>query len=138
MSVPVPDHPGYQCLADQLESELTAAEQYKLLELLEEAQRRRPFVRSRNPFVRSRNLTLAVLQKLKSSTARAGAACYQPLVERRLAIRKPNGLHEITSLGSVMAGSLARKRARQLEITVPEPRRRHGGFGPGFSQAGNW
>jgi hypothetical protein len=42
-------------------------------------------------------------------------------------------------LGRIVAGMYARELARKFDIgTRTPPRRRRGGFGPGFSQAGNW
>jgi hypothetical protein len=121
MSVPVPEHPGYRCLAELTKEELTAAQQVALLTL-----------RKRNGCELSR----AILQR--HMTARAGFPDYLVLAQRRLAVRDATGLHALTGLGKVIGGALARELAKEFGITLGlPPRRRRGLFGPGFSQAGN-
>ena len=71
--------------------------------------------------LRCSSISMAVVRKLKHSTARASAKDYVSLRERGYAKREPGEIfHTITPKGLYKAGALARELAKLLEIKPAE------------------
>jgi hypothetical protein len=94
---------GNLCLREISASDFTPSQQLALLSM------------------RNCELSRRLLVKLRSSTARAGAADYRDLADLRLCAKGADGWHHLNDLGRIVAGILARKLADDFGIPIHAP-----------------